>query len=312
MSAFSALTLLVGQQEGHPACKKQSGGVLAWLSVWSEVQTCIWPSWCHCYSLSLAPVKSRLVLPFWYRLTQVVLEKRPLNGCSSSSYYYTWVLLWWRCRTTAAGPFYNVKKHSLNSIVFSSWRKATKVCAFLTWVGREFQALAAAAGKARSPSVERRHGTSSVDVSADRRWRVAKLRLNKIVPILSCGASYCRLTCILAGLEMIWSKNCSFTHAISRSCHHVAWLLHCWIENLSQRFSWNNWEQNWEGNGPVRWTSWNGRLILSIYLGSRIDSTGGSRGEVLQRIGIAWTCMNLLENGSESQALQARYQDTTV
>jgi len=38
---FSALTLLVGRQEGHPACKKLSGGVLAWLSVWSEVQTCI-------------------------------------------------------------------------------------------------------------------------------------------------------------------------------------------------------------------------------------------------------------------------------
>jgi len=42
--AFSALTLLVGQQEGHPACKKLSGGVLVWLSVWSEVQTCIWSS----------------------------------------------------------------------------------------------------------------------------------------------------------------------------------------------------------------------------------------------------------------------------
>jgi len=41
---FSALTLLVGRQEGHPACKKQSGGVLLWLSVWSKVQTCIWPS----------------------------------------------------------------------------------------------------------------------------------------------------------------------------------------------------------------------------------------------------------------------------
>ena len=27
----------------------------------SEVQTCIWPSWCHCHSLSLASVKSRLV-----------------------------------------------------------------------------------------------------------------------------------------------------------------------------------------------------------------------------------------------------------
>ena len=84
LCAFSALTLLVGRQEGHPACKKQSGGVLAWLSVWSEVQTCTWPSWCHCHSLFLAPVKSRLVLPFWYRLTQVVLEKRPLNGCSST------------------------------------------------------------------------------------------------------------------------------------------------------------------------------------------------------------------------------------
>jgi len=42
--AFSALTLLVGRQEGHPACKKLSGEVLAWLSVWSEVLTCTWPS----------------------------------------------------------------------------------------------------------------------------------------------------------------------------------------------------------------------------------------------------------------------------
>ena len=36
--------------------------------------------------LSLASFKSKLVLPFWYRLTQVVLEKCLLNGCSSSSY----------------------------------------------------------------------------------------------------------------------------------------------------------------------------------------------------------------------------------
>jgi len=78
--SFSALTLLVGRQEGHPACKL-SGGVLAWLSVWSKVQTCIQSSWCHCYSLSLAPVKSRLVLPFWYRLTWVVPEIRLFNGC---------------------------------------------------------------------------------------------------------------------------------------------------------------------------------------------------------------------------------------
>jgi len=45
------------------------------------VQTCIWPSGCHFHSLSLASVKSRLVLPFWYRLTWVVLAKGPLNVC---------------------------------------------------------------------------------------------------------------------------------------------------------------------------------------------------------------------------------------
>jgi len=31
------LTLLVGRQEVHLTCKKLSGGMLAWLSVWSEV-----------------------------------------------------------------------------------------------------------------------------------------------------------------------------------------------------------------------------------------------------------------------------------
>ena len=79
--AFSALTLLVGRQEGHPACRKLSGGVLAWLSLWSEMQTCTWPNWCHCHLLSLASVKCRLFLPFWYRLTRIVLDKGPLNGC---------------------------------------------------------------------------------------------------------------------------------------------------------------------------------------------------------------------------------------
>ena len=34
---------------------------------------------------SLASFESRLVLPFWYQLTRVVLENRLLNGCSSSS-----------------------------------------------------------------------------------------------------------------------------------------------------------------------------------------------------------------------------------
>ena len=54
---------------------KLNGGVLAWLSLWSKVQTCVWPLQCHCHSPSLASVKSRLVLPFWYWVTRVVPEK---------------------------------------------------------------------------------------------------------------------------------------------------------------------------------------------------------------------------------------------
>jgi len=44
--AFSALTLLVGRQEGHPACKKLSGDVLAWLPVLSK-------KWCNIDVISL-------------------------------------------------------------------------------------------------------------------------------------------------------------------------------------------------------------------------------------------------------------------
>jgi len=43
--------------------------------------------------LSLASVKSRLVLPFWCRLTRVVPEKGPLNGCMyvCMFVYFMWV-----------------------------------------------------------------------------------------------------------------------------------------------------------------------------------------------------------------------------
>jgi len=36
--SLNAMMLLVGRQEEHPARKKLSDEVLAWLSVWSEVQ----------------------------------------------------------------------------------------------------------------------------------------------------------------------------------------------------------------------------------------------------------------------------------
>ena len=68
--AFSALTLLVGQQEGHPARKKTKwwgAGMVICLERGAD--------------LHMASVKSRLVLPFWYRLTRVVPEKGPLNWC---------------------------------------------------------------------------------------------------------------------------------------------------------------------------------------------------------------------------------------
>jgi len=78
LQCFDAVGWAAGRASG---LKKPSGEVLAWLSVWSEVQTCICPSWCHCHSLSVVSVKSRLVLPLWYRLTRVVPDKGPLNGC---------------------------------------------------------------------------------------------------------------------------------------------------------------------------------------------------------------------------------------
>jgi len=67
--------LLVGRQHSHQVCKKNlSVGVLALLSVWSEVQTCIMaqlmplPLAVSCFS------KIQIGLPFWYRLTRVVPE----------------------------------------------------------------------------------------------------------------------------------------------------------------------------------------------------------------------------------------------
>jgi len=86
MTSFSALMLLVGWQEWNPARKKLSGEVLAQLSVWSEVQMiCIWFSWCHCLPIISCSSKIQNSLPFWCRLTQVVLGKKALNRCSSSS-----------------------------------------------------------------------------------------------------------------------------------------------------------------------------------------------------------------------------------
>jgi len=73
---LSALSLLVGRQEGHPACKKLSGEVLAWLSVWSNVQMiCIWSSWCHCHHIISYSSKIQNALPFWCQLPRLSWKK---------------------------------------------------------------------------------------------------------------------------------------------------------------------------------------------------------------------------------------------
>jgi len=61
--AFSALTPLVGWHEGHQACKKLTGRVLAWLSG-ARCRLAYGPADAiatHCLNAS---VKSGLVLPF--------------------------------------------------------------------------------------------------------------------------------------------------------------------------------------------------------------------------------------------------------
>jgi len=71
--AFSALMLLVGREEGHPACKK-----LEW---WGTGMVICLERDADLHMAQLMPlpltvscsVKSRLVLPFWYWLTRVVL-----------------------------------------------------------------------------------------------------------------------------------------------------------------------------------------------------------------------------------------------
>jgi len=78
--AFSALTLLVGLQEGHPACKKLEwwgAGVVIFLEQGADLhmaQLMPLPLTISCFS------KIQIGLPFWYRLTRVVVDKEPLNG----------------------------------------------------------------------------------------------------------------------------------------------------------------------------------------------------------------------------------------
>jgi len=73
--------LLVGQQEGHLACKKPEwwgAGVVICLERGADLymsQLMPLPLTVSCFS------KIQIGFTFWYWLTWVVPEKRPLNGC---------------------------------------------------------------------------------------------------------------------------------------------------------------------------------------------------------------------------------------
>jgi len=77
------LTLLVGWQEGHPACKKLSGwdaGVDICLERGADLHMAqLMP-----LSLTvscLSKIQTGTVVPFWYWLAWVVTDKGPLKGC---------------------------------------------------------------------------------------------------------------------------------------------------------------------------------------------------------------------------------------
>ena len=89
--SFSALMLLVGWQEGYLACKKLSGGMLVWLSVWSKVRTCIWPSWRHCHSLVSCFSKIQIGSTFLVPADLGSPGKGLLNGCVCMCV----LVLWW-------------------------------------------------------------------------------------------------------------------------------------------------------------------------------------------------------------------------
>jgi len=81
--AFSALTLLVGRQEGHLACKKTEwwgAGVAICLDRGADL---------HMAQLMPLPLtvssfsKIQIGLPFWYRLTRVVCACVRVRVCRS-------------------------------------------------------------------------------------------------------------------------------------------------------------------------------------------------------------------------------------
>jgi len=81
---------------------------------------------------SLASVKSRLVLPFWYRLTRVVLDKGPLNGCVCVLLYqkYGQLSLITNYHLVTAEPCFIIS-NSENASCYQTWCGCVDVSFFI-------------------------------------------------------------------------------------------------------------------------------------------------------------------------------------
>ena len=88
--AFSALTLLVGRQEGHSACKRQWWGASMVISLeqGADLQMAqlmplpLTVSFFSKIQIGFSFSESQIwFYLFWYQLTRVVPEKWPLNEC---------------------------------------------------------------------------------------------------------------------------------------------------------------------------------------------------------------------------------------
>jgi len=71
---------------------------------------CIWSSWCHCHPIISCLIKMQNGLPFCCRLTQVVLEKRLLNGCKV-------VVVWGVVQTKPKVPVITYQPCNMNSMM---------------------------------------------------------------------------------------------------------------------------------------------------------------------------------------------------
>ena len=83
---WHCLSASIERQEERPACKRRV--MRCWCGYLSGVRCKRSATDATATPSSLASLKSRLVWHFWCQLTQIVLEKRPLNRCLSVYYCY--------------------------------------------------------------------------------------------------------------------------------------------------------------------------------------------------------------------------------